>query len=86
VSVVAVAIGSVTALVNSSPSYALVLVWAFWGILSRHVSPAEWNSEFPSVILATQILLPTLALVAVIALVGWLRQSVQPLVTARLGA
>jgi hypothetical protein len=84
--VVAVAIGSVTALVNSSPSYALVLVWAFWGILSRHVSPAEWNSEFPSVILATQILLPTLALVAVIALVGWLRQSVQPLVTARLGA
>ncbi len=84
--VVAVAIGSVTALVNSSPSYALVLVWAFWGILSRHLSPAEWNGEFPAVILATQILLPTLALVAVIALVRWLRQPVQPLVTKRLGA
>ncbi len=84
--VVAVVIGSVTALVNSSPSYALVLVWAFWGILSRHLSPAQWNGEFPAIILAAQILLPTLALVAVIALVRWLRQPVQPLVTKRLGA
>lgn len=82
--VVAVTIGTITALVNSSPSYALVLVWAFWGILSRHISPAEWNSEFPAVILATQILLPVLALVAVIALVRWLRQPVVPLVTTSL--
>jgi hypothetical protein len=79
-----VTIGTITALVNSSPSYALVLVWAFWGILSRHLSPAEWNSEFPAVILATQILLPVLALVAVIALVRWLRQPVVPLVTTSL--
>jgi hypothetical protein len=82
--VVAVTIGTITALVNSSPSYALVLVWAFWGILSRHLSPAEWNSEFPAVILATQILLPVLTLVAVIALVRWLRQPVVPLVTTSL--
>jgi TspO/MBR family len=84
--VVAVAIGSVTALVNSSPSYALVLVWAFWGILSRHISPSEWMGAYPGVILATQILLPTLALVAVLALVRWVRQPVQPILSKRLGA
>lgn len=74
--VVATLIGSTTALVNSSPSYALVLVWAFWGILSRHLSPSEWNQEFSGVILATQILLPILGIVSVVALVRWVRQPV----------
>jgi hypothetical protein len=74
--VVAVGIGSTTALVNSSPTYALVLVWAFWGILSRHLSPTEWNQEYPSIIVALQILLPLLGLVAVVALVRWFRQPV----------
>jgi hypothetical protein len=82
--VVAAAIGSVTALVNSSPSYALVLVWAFWGILSRHLAPTEWNQEFPGVILAVQILLPTLGIVSVLAFVRWLRQPVAPLATTGL--
>ena len=72
--VVAAAIGSLTTLVNSSVSYALVFVWAFWGILSRHLAPDEWNQEFPSVILTVQILLPLLALVGLVALIRWLRQ------------
>ena len=84
--VVATLIGSATALINASPSYALVLVWAFWGILSRHLAPGEWNSEYPGVILAVQILLPALALVAVAAFVRWLRQPVVPLVTSPLKA
>jgi hypothetical protein len=74
--VVAVAIGATTALVNSSPTYALVLVWAFWGILSRHLSPSEWNQEFPAVILTVQILLPVLGIVSAVAFVRWLRQPV----------
>ncbi|MGB1101557.1 MAG: hypothetical protein ACPG20_03625, partial [Pontimonas sp.] len=74
--VVATLIGSTTALFNSSPSYVLVLVWAFWGILSRHLSPSEWNQEFSGVILATQILLPILGIVSVVALVRWVRQPV----------
>jgi len=73
---VAALIGSVTALTNSSASYVLVLVWAFWGILSRHVAADEWNQEFPLVILATQVLLPALGVVSVIALVRWFRQPV----------
>lgn len=83
--VVAVVIGSTTALVNSSPSYALVLVWAFWGILSRHLAPTEWNQAYPGVILAVQILLPVLAVVTVVALVRWALAPVVPWVTQRLG-
>lgn len=79
--VVAAIIGSVTALVNSSPTYALVLVWAFWGILSRHLAPTEWNQEFPGVILAVHILLPALGVISAVALVRWLRQPVVALPT-----
>lgn len=74
--VVAVLIGSVTALVNASPAYSLVLVWAFWGIYSRHMAVSEWNQQYPGIILAVQILLPVLVLVSVAALVRWLRQPV----------
>jgi hypothetical protein len=84
--VVAVLIGTATALINSSPSYSLVLVWAFWGILSRHLSEMEWNLAYPNIILAVQILLPVLALVSVAALVRWLRQPVTPLPTTALRA
>jgi hypothetical protein len=71
--VVATLIGTATALVNSSPAYALVLVWAFYGIYSRHISPFEWNLEYPNIILATQILIPVLGVVSVVAGVRWLR-------------
>lgn len=82
--VVAVVIGSVTALVNSSAAYALVLVWAFWGILSRHLAPTEWNQEYPGVILAVQILLPVLGIVSAVAFARWVRTPVVPLVTTSL--
>lgn len=75
--IVAVLIGSTTALVNSSPTYSLVLVWAFWGILSRHLSSAGWNQQYPNIILATQILLAALALVTLVALIRWLRQPLK---------
>ncbi len=74
--VVAVLIGSATALVNASPAYSLVLVWAFWGIYSRHMAESEWNQQYPGVILAVQILLPVLVLVSIGALVRWSRQPV----------
>lgn len=83
--VVAALLGTAAALRNSSPSYALVLVWAFWGILSRHLSPAEWNQAYPGVILAVHILLVVLALVATVAFVRWVRAPVVPWVTTRLG-
>lgn len=74
--VVAVLIGSATALVNASPAYSMVLVWAFWGIYSRHMAATEWNQQYPAIILAVQVLLPVLVLVSIGALVKWLRQPV----------
>ena len=72
--VVAVLIGSTTALVNASPAYSLVLVWAFWGIYSRHMAESEWNQQYPAIIFAVQLLLPVLVLVSIGAFVKWLRQ------------
>jgi hypothetical protein len=74
--VVATLIGTATALINSSPSYSLILVWAFFGIYSRHISEFEYNQQYPNIILATQILLPVLGVVSVVAGVRWLRGSV----------
>jgi hypothetical protein len=73
--VVATLIGTATALINSSPAYSLVLVWAFYGIYSRHISPFEWNLQYPNIILATQILIPVLGIVSVVAGLRWLRGS-----------
>jgi hypothetical protein len=74
--VVAAAIGTTTTLVRSSFGYGLVLVWAFWGILSRHLSPTGWDEQYPNAIFTLQILLPLLAVVSVVGLVRWLRQPV----------
>lgn len=77
--IVATAIGVTTALVNSSAAYLLVFVWAFWGILSRHLSAEDWNQQYPDAIIALQILLPILGIVSVIALVKWFRQPIRVL-------
>lgn len=77
--IVATAIGTTTALVNSSVGYALVLVWAFWGILARHLSADGWNQQYPAAILALQILIPLLAVVSLSAFVKWFRQPIRPL-------
>lgn len=72
--IVAAAIGSTVVWINRSPAYGLVLVWAFFGIYSRHIAPDEWGSAYPGVILALQILLPALAVVVALGTVRWLRQ------------
>lgn len=74
--VVATLIGTATALVNSSPSYSLVLVWAYFGIYSRHTSPLEYNQQYPGIILTVQILLVVLVVVSVGAGVRWLTAPV----------
>ena len=79
---VATAIGIAVTLVNSSMAYGLVFVWAFWGILSRHLSPQEWNSAYPAVILTLQFLLPLLAVVSIAAGVIWVRKQKEELPTA----
>jgi hypothetical protein len=53
------------------------LVWAFFGIYSRHISPFEWNFQNPNIILATQILIPVLVVVSAGAFVRCLRAPVE---------
>ena len=76
---VAAAIGTMTALVNSSAGYAVVLVWAFWGILARHLSPEGWDQQYPAAILTLQVLVPILAVVTVVAFIRWMRQPLRPI-------
>lgn len=71
---VATLIGTATALVNSSPAYSLVLLWAFYGIYSRHTEPLELNSQYPNIILATQLLMAVLVVVSIGSFVRWLRE------------
>lgn len=71
--IVAAVIGSIAVLVNDSPTYGLVLVWAFFGIYSRHLAPDEWNAAYPGIILTLQILLPVLALVVIAGATRWWR-------------
>ena len=81
---VAAAIGIGVTWINSSMAYGLVFVWAFWGILSRHLSPEEWNEAYPAVILTLQIVLPVLAVSALVGGVRWLRHPVSEWKTAAL--
>ena len=83
---VATAIGISVTLVNSSMAYGLVFVWAYWGILSRHLSPEEWNGAYPAVIFALQVLLPLMALVSLLAGVLFLRKPREDLPTKPLWA
>jgi hypothetical protein len=53
------------------------LVWAFFGIYSRHISEFEYNQQYPNIILATQILIPVLGVVSVLAGVRWLRGRIK---------
>lgn len=77
--IVAALIGIVTSWVNTSPAYVAVFVWAYWGILSRHLSSTGWDQQYPSIILTTQILLVFLALATVIAFARWSRAPKVPL-------
>ena len=72
--IIAALIGMTTTLVNASIGYGAVLVWAYWGILSRHLSGNEWNSQYPDVIVTVQILLPLLAFTTILAFARWARQ------------
>ena len=59
-------IGVLVTLKNKDVLYGLVLIWAFAGILYKHVSPAMFNGSYPLVI-GTAIAAIAIILVAVIA-------------------
>ena len=54
---IAAVIGLVTALRNRDVAYLAVFVWAYAGILLKHLSPNGFDGEYPSTIIALTILL-----------------------------
>lgn len=54
---VAAAIGLVTALRNRDAAYLMVFVWAYAGILLKHLSPNGFDGKYPSTIVTLTILL-----------------------------
>lgn len=55
--IVAAVIGLVTAVRNRDVAYLAVLVWAFAGILLKHLSPDGFNGAYPSTIITLTIAL-----------------------------
>lgn len=47
---IAMAIGTVTMVIRKDIAYGLVLIWAFTGILIKHVSPNSFAGAYPAVI------------------------------------
>jgi hypothetical protein len=47
---VAMAIGTATMIIRKDIAYGLVLIWAYTGILIKHVSPATFSGAYPAVI------------------------------------
>ncbi|PID22382.1 hypothetical protein CSV61_05905 [Sporosarcina sp. P3] len=50
-------------------AYALVLIWAYYGIYSKHTSEIRLNGEYPSIILSILICLALITLTIVIVVV-----------------
>jgi len=53
-------IGLVTMWRNNDWAYGAVFVWAYTGILVKHLSASGWNGKWPSVLAALYVLLPVL--------------------------
>lgn len=54
---IAATIGIVTALRNRDWAYLTVFVWAYAGILLKHLSPSGFNGQYPSTIVTLSIVL-----------------------------
>ena len=47
------AVGTYVTLKYSDVAYSLVLVWAYYGIVAKHLSVSGWNSEYSGIIIIT---------------------------------
>lgn len=60
---VGVAIGLSQLWIFKKGAYALVLIWAYFGIYSKHLSESGFNSNYPEIIVTTQIAMGVFSLV-----------------------
>jgi len=71
---VALAIGTITILSNKDAAYGLVLIWAFAGILIKHLSPDFFDGMYTGVIVAVIVSLVVFAAATVFALIQKVKQ------------
>lgn len=71
---VGASIGILTTIRRQDIAYALVLIWAYYGIYSKHTSESGFNGKYPSVILATLICLGFITLTIIFIAVKKLRK------------
>ncbi|PIC84002.1 lantibiotic ABC transporter permease [Sporosarcina sp. P1] len=71
---VGAAIGILTTIRRQDIAYALVLIWAYYGIYSKHTSESGFNGEYPSIILSILICLGLITLTTVFVAVKKLRK------------
>lgn len=64
-------IGLVTAVRQRDWVYMAVFVWAYTGILVKHLSPSGHNGAYPSTIITLQILLPLFITAATLLALRW---------------
>ncbi|WP_406661693.1 tryptophan-rich sensory protein [Methanolobus sp. ZRKC3] len=63
-------IGVATMLKNRDIAYGLVIVWAYAGILLKHMSPEGFGNQYPAVIITTAVCIFLLALAEVYLLIS----------------
>src|SRR5699024_4319483 len=71
---VGAAIGILTTIRQQDIAYALVLIWAYYGIYSKHTAVSGFNGEYPTIILSIIICLALIALTIVFVVVKKLRK------------
>lgn len=63
--IVGAVITMVTMFRNSNWAYGAVVIWAYAGILAKHLSVVGWNGQWPSVQAALYIILPILIILTI---------------------
>ena len=66
--IVGMLIGSITILKQKDVAYGLVIIWAYVGILIKHLSPDGFAKMYPNVIMTTGVCIGVLAIVCIFAL------------------
>lgn len=66
--IVGMLIGVATTVINKDVAYGLVIIWAYMGIVIKHLSESGFSSQYPSIIIAAtvSIVLILLAIIYVI--------------------
>jgi len=63
--IVAALIGTVTSITNMDMAYDAVLIWAYFGILAKHISQSGYSWEYPAVVITAASCLVLFAAVLV---------------------